>query len=221
MAARDVPPRVFGHPGPVGAVAFHPKDPNIILTGCDDRSARLWDVRGGGCLGKLGPHQGPVRCVAFRADGRSIVTGSEDRTARLWDAASGRSLGEPLMHQGAILAVAFSPDGATVLTTSRDRKARLWDVASRKMLGMPMVHQGPVRAGVFHPRGHLVLTAGEDMRARLWAVPTPATGPAERVVARIQALTGMGLDSFGVVQVLDGPTWRARQHRRSLLRPAR
>jgi WD40 repeat protein len=195
-------------------VAFHPKDPNVFLTGCKDHSARLWDVTRDKCLGKLGPHQGPVRCVAFSPDGRWIVTGSEDRTARLWDAATGRSLGEPLMHQGAVLAVAFSPDGKTVLTTSRDRKARLWDVASRKMLGTPLLHQGPVRAGAFHPDGRLVLTAGEDMTARLWAVPTVTTGSVELVAARLQVLTGMELDRFGVVQVLDGPTWRARRQSR-------
>jgi WD40 repeat protein len=107
--------------------------------------------------------------------------------------------------------VAFSPDGATVLTTSRDRKARLWDVASRSMLGMPMLHQGPVRAGAFHPGGHLVLTAGEDMAARLWEVPGATAGAVERVVARVQVLTGMELDRLGVVQVLDGPAWRARR----------
>jgi WD40 repeat protein len=199
------------HRGPVGAVAFYPKNPPIVLTGCHDRSARLWDVKAGRCLGKLGPHQGPVRCLAFSPDGCSIVTGSEDGTARLWKAATRQTIGEPLVHQGAVLAVAFSPDGATVLTTSRDRKARLWDVASRKMLGMPMLHQGPVRAGTFHPEGRLVLTACEDRKARLWAVHTATNDAAEQVVARIQVLTGMELDSLGVVQVLDALTWRNRR----------
>jgi WD40 repeat protein/serine/threonine protein kinase len=211
VASGKVLAPLLEHPCPVSAVAFHPKSANIVVTGCDDRSARLWDVARGVCLAKLGPHQGPVRCVAFSPDGRWIVTGSEDRTARLWDGATGQSVGEPLMHQGAVLAVAFSPDGQTVLTTSRDRKARLWDVGSRKMLGKAMLHQGPVRAGAFHPDGRLVLTAGEDMKARLWAVPTETTGAVERVVAGIQVLTGMELDSLGVVQVLDGATWRARR----------
>jgi WD40 repeat protein/tRNA A-37 threonylcarbamoyl transferase component Bud32 len=211
LGTRELLAPAFRHAGPVCAVAFHPKNSNVVLTGCDDRSARLWDVTEGKCLRKLGPHQGPVRCVAFSPDGRRIVTGSEDRTARFWDATTGEPLGEPLIHQGAVLAVAFSPDGATVLTTSRDRNARLWDVASRKMLGTPMVHQGPVRAGAFHPEGRLVLTAGEDMTARLWAAPAAMTGDVEQIVARIQVLTGMELDAFGVAQVLDGPAWLGRQ----------
>jgi WD40 repeat protein/serine/threonine protein kinase len=211
LGTRELLAPALRHPGAVGAVAFHPRNLNVVLTGCDDRSARLWDVTEGKCLWKLGPHQGPVRCVAFSPDGRRIVTGSEDRTARLWDAATGVPLGEPLVHQGAVLAVAFSPDGGTILTASRDRKARLWDVAGRKMLGTPMLHQGPVRAGAFHPEGHSVLTAGEDMTARLWAVPAAMDGDVEQIVTRLQVLTGMELDAFGVAQVLDGPAWLDRQ----------
>jgi WD40 repeat protein len=211
VATRSLLAPVLKHPGPVSAVAFDPKNFDLVLTGCEDRSARLWDVAEGRCLRKLGPHQGPVRYVAFSPDGRLIVTGSEDGTARFWDVATGQCLGEPLVHHGAVSAVAFSPDGQTVLTTSRDRQARLWDVASRKMLGMPMLHQGPVRAGAFHPGGHLVLTASEDMTARLWAVPTGTTERVERMITRIQVITGMELDGFGVVRVLDGPTWRKRR----------
>jgi WD40 repeat protein len=199
------------HPAPVNAVAFHPKDPHVVLTGCADGKARLWDATQGRCLRTFGPHLGAVRCVAFGPDGRSVVTGGEDRTARLWDTATGGPVGEPLTHQGAVQAVAFSPDGAMLLTAGRDRKARLWDVASRKSLGPPRLHQAPVRAGVFHPDGRSVLTASEDMTARLWPLPAATGGDAERVVARVQVLTGLELDGSGTVHVLDASSWRERR----------
>jgi WD40 repeat protein len=149
--------------------------------------------------------------VAFGPDARLVVTGSEDRTARLWDTATGEPVGEPMPHQGAVHAVTFSPDGATVLTAGRDRKARLWDVASRKLLWPPRLHQAPVRAAAFHPDGHRVLTASEDMTARLWPLPVATSDDHERVVARIQVLTGLELDALGLVHVLDGPSWRERR----------
>jgi hypothetical protein len=140
-----------------------------------------------------------------------VVTGSEDRTARLWDTVTGEPVGEPLAHQGAVQAVAFSPGGATVLTAGGDRKVRLWDVASRKMLGPPRLHQAPVRAAVFAPDSRRVLTTSEDMTARLWPLPAATADDAERVVARVQVLTGLELDGLGSVHVLDGPSWRERR----------
>jgi WD40 repeat protein/tRNA A-37 threonylcarbamoyl transferase component Bud32 len=71
------------HKGPVEAVAFQP-DGALLLTGSDDKTARLWDAA---TLAPIGPplkHEGPVRTVAFSLDGKMILTASLDKTVRLW-----------------------------------------------------------------------------------------------------------------------------------------
>ena len=80
-------------------MAFSP-DGKTVLTGSEDKTARLWDAATGQPLGPPLTHQGPVMAVAFSPDGKTVLTGSDDKTARLWDAATGQPLGPPLTHQG-------------------------------------------------------------------------------------------------------------------------
>ena len=61
-------------------------DGSRIVTGSDDRTARVWDANTGAELLQLKGHDGSVLGVAVTADGSRIVTGSSDTTARVWDA---------------------------------------------------------------------------------------------------------------------------------------
>src|SRR5262249_51331943 len=124
----------------------------------------------------------------------------------------GRPLGPPLAHQGAVWAVAFSPDGKSVLTGSDDRTARLWDAATGQPLGPPLAHQGPVRAVAFSPDGKSVLTGSWDKTARLWDV-SELSDNQERISTWVEVITGLGLDEFGSVNVLDNTTWRERREK--------
>src|SRR5262249_16828165 len=147
------------HPEEVAAAAFSP-DGRTIVTGCQDRLARLWDRGTGQLLAVLRGHREWIEGVAFSPDGRTVVTGSWDHTARLWGVAPRLPLdpvaapaGRPLWTQ-----VAFSPDRTTVLTAGGNL-ARLWDTATGRPIGAPLRHRWRVHALAFSPDGRRVATS--------------------------------------------------------------
>jgi tetratricopeptide (TPR) repeat protein len=69
----------------VHSVAFSP-DGAMILTGCRDNRARLWDADTGQQIGQTMDHSDNTGGVAFSPDGRFLLTKSWQLSARIWDA---------------------------------------------------------------------------------------------------------------------------------------
>jgi WD40 repeat protein/tetratricopeptide (TPR) repeat protein len=145
-----------------------------LLTGGEDRKARLWRVGSPRSRVIELEHQGPVKAVALSPDSSLALTGSLDGTARVWDTATGQRIGQPLIHSGEVLSVAFGLDGRTVATgCGRERgEARVWDVALGRPLGGPLTHARSILAVAVSPDGQRVATAGRDNVARLWDART-------------------------------------------------
>ena len=76
----------------VNCVAFKPDNPNIVVSGSDDKTIKTWDITSGSCLSTLEGHSAVVRSVCFSSDGKQLTSGSDDKTVRNWDLATRASL---------------------------------------------------------------------------------------------------------------------------------
>jgi eukaryotic-like serine/threonine-protein kinase len=206
------------HESPVRAVAFSP-DGKTVLTGSWDGTARLWDAAMGTKIGAPLRNGAPVLAVGFSVDGRQVLIGGEDRTARRWDIATGSPIGPPLRHDAAVLAVAFSPDGRLILTGGHDKTARLWDAATGKLLGPPVRHLSSVGFVAFLDGGRSIGTGSWDGFVRRSPVPIPMDGTADRITSWSRWRSGLELDGYGAVRVLDAVAWN--ESRRRLQEPDR
>ncbi|HLP89648.1 MAG TPA: hypothetical protein VK184_13785 [Nostocaceae cyanobacterium] len=153
-----------GHEGSVESVAFSP-DGQMIVTGIDDRTLRLWDLQGNPIASFFG-HENSVNSVGFSPDGQMIVSGSWDNTVRLWDL-QGNPIASFSGHELQIKSVAFSPDGQMIVTGSADSTVRLWDLQGNPIASFTG-HESGVNSVAFSPDGQMIVSGSDDNTVRLW-----------------------------------------------------
>ncbi|KAK3257531.1 hypothetical protein CYMTET_33382 [Cymbomonas tetramitiformis] len=209
LVAGDVNPLVLrnltseGHTKLVTSVAFSP-DSNILATGSDDYTAKLWNVSEGTMLHTLqggGGYDGAVWSVAFSPDGSILATGKDDFGVRLWRVSDGIMIKRwDYKHTNMVRSVAFSPDGTTLATGSDDSTAKLWRVSDGAVLMTMEGHTNAVLSVAFSPDGTTIATASMDGTAKLWMVCGSAIKCREEVVIRAAALRTITHDYYPVAQ---------------------
>ena len=149
-----------GHGGQINALAFSP-DGKHLLSGSDDKTAKLWDIATGREIRTFGGHESQVLAVAFSPDGKTIATGSWDHTLIVRDARTGQAL--HVLNEGSwVQALAFSPDGRLLATGTRGGRAIVWEVASGKALFRFTEHARNVTSVAFSPDGRVLASVSLD-----------------------------------------------------------
>ena len=156
-----------GHLWIISSVAISP-DGQRIVTGSNDKTAKVWETATGRELFTLKAHTNEVITATFSPDGQRIVTGSNDQTIKLWDATDGRELLTLKGHRHWVRSVAFSPDGQRIVTGSHDHTARVWEVASRREVLRLEGHSNWVVSVAFSPDGQRMVTGSWDNSGKVW-----------------------------------------------------
>lgn len=161
-----------GHRGPVVALARSP-DGRWALSGGDDCTARLWDLKTGKELLRLGPVNAECWAVAFTPDGRQAVSAAPGNTLALWDLDTGKEVRRFESARGQVRAVCCTPDGKRVLAGCYDRTLHAWDVETGKEVWSGR-HADNVMCVACSPDGWLAVTGSgqADRTVRIWDVAT-------------------------------------------------
>jgi WD40 repeat protein/predicted Ser/Thr protein kinase len=176
-----------GHRGNLWSFRFSP-DGKRLVSGGEDRAARVWDSATGALVATCRGHTGRVLHVAFSRDGRRLLTTSSDGV-RQWDVATRSEVEPPYdRHTGEVSAAVYSPDGQWIASTGSDRTVRIWEARGRQEVAVRHGHTGNVTGVAFAPDGRrLVSLSGEsildiagDNTVRVWEVDPHAMLPVLR-----------------------------------------
>ncbi|HQR06250.1 MAG TPA: WD40 repeat domain-containing serine/threonine-protein kinase [Gemmatales bacterium] len=116
--------RELTHDLAVSTSAFSPSDQRIV-TGSQDKTARVWDTKSGILLLPPLVHRKAVEHVSFSDDGNRIITTGESEPLRLWDSTTGQPLLPP-WPEPIPQAVAYSKDVEYVLGLSSNGQLIQW-----------------------------------------------------------------------------------------------
>ncbi|MBW4515807.1 MAG: hypothetical protein KME11_11330 [Timaviella obliquedivisa GSE-PSE-MK23-08B] len=184
---------MIGHEGRAWSVAFSPVG-QLMASGGDDQTIRLWNVNTGRCLKVLQERSGQVRRVLFSPQGNLLATNSNDNTVKLWDVTSlyPQPLGEKLSeqrssssvsrlrtlqgHHQRVYGIAFSPDGQQLITGSEDQTVRLWETSTGECLRVLSGHDRFVLTVAYltgkklgkESSQNLIASGSDDQTIRLW-----------------------------------------------------
>jgi WD40 repeat protein len=121
-----------GHEGSVyGLCSVEVGARQLLASGGDDKTVRIWDPQTGEQRAVLEGHKGPVRAVCpVQVDGRQLIaSASADKTVRIWDPRTGEQRTLLEGHQGSVRAVCpVQVDGRQLIASaSADKTVRIWD----------------------------------------------------------------------------------------------
>ncbi|MEH2163789.1 MAG: serine/threonine-protein kinase [Nostoc sp.] len=116
-----------GHAWAVLTVAFSPNG-QILATGSDDNTIKLWDVNTGQLICTLVGHSWSVVAVAFTADGETLLSASCDKTVKLWRVSTAEEIVTLSGHVDSVSAVAMSQVRQLIASGSRDKTIKLWQL---------------------------------------------------------------------------------------------
>ncbi|KAG0216951.1 hypothetical protein BGX31_000395 [Mortierella sp. GBA43] len=167
-----------GHERWISSILYSPVD-NRLVSGSDDSTVRLWDIKTGTCCHVMQGHEAAVNSVVYSPAGDQLATASDDMTVKLWDIESGKCHHTLRGHTNRVKRVLYSPKRNQIASGSQDSTVRLWDVETKECTHVLISNFGRTITIAYSPHGDQLASSGGDRAVLLW---NPITGECYRTI---------------------------------------
>jgi Prp8 binding protein len=99
----------------------------LILTGSDDGSSKIFDLRQRASLATFDCTYQVTAC-AFNDEALTVYTAGIDNDIKIWDVRQRKQIGKFIGHDDTITHLSLSPDGYYLLSNSMDMRIHCWDI---------------------------------------------------------------------------------------------
>ena len=164
---------IKGSAGAVTAMSVSP-DGRYLVSVSADLTPRIWDLKEGRQVLKLGKLGGIANVALFLPDSQSFLTADDSGTIELWSIPTEKKVRSFTGHAGPVTALSLSADGTTIASGGVDRSVRVWQAQDGKQIAMFRDLRAPIRSLSIGPTGQFLLGGGDDGVVRIWELRTGA-----------------------------------------------
>ncbi|KAG0344283.1 hypothetical protein BG004_004596 [Podila humilis] len=119
--------RFKGHTSFVNSCSPARRGPELLASGSDDGSVKIWDLRSKNAVESF-DSQYQITSVSFSQAGDLVFAGGIDNNIAAWDMRK-KSVSYSLAgHMDTVSGMSLSPDGNQLLSNGMDNTVRIWDV---------------------------------------------------------------------------------------------
>ncbi|TPX63713.1 hypothetical protein SpCBS45565_g06385 [Spizellomyces sp. 'palustris'] len=172
--------RLRGHTGFVNSCASTRRGTELVVSGSDDGTAKVWDPRQKHAV-KSFENKFAITATAFSQDAGLVFAGGIDNQIRAWDLRKDEVMYSLTGHFDSVTGLRISPDGDYLLSNAMDNTVRIWDVKpfaptgtrlQKIFEGAPHGFEKNLLRPCWSPDGDYIATGSGDRSVVVWDVAT-------------------------------------------------
>ena len=165
---------------PPSAVSFlaYNQPSNIVASGYNDGSVKIWDLSSGSVIIKFHGHRSRISILKFDTSGTRLVTGSNDGSIILWDLVGEEGLFKLTGHKNEITDLTFLSKGSRdidelddyIISVSKDGLIKLWELSTKQCIETHMAHSSECWSLGLNYNHTLAITSGNKNQVKIWDI---------------------------------------------------
>jgi len=171
-------PLLRGHTAPVTDVKFSPFRLNLLATGSEDSTVRLWEIPHGGIeegiseQQKFTAHSKKISMVTFHPTVAEIITSASfDNTINVWNICNGTSYAKQVTGD-TVTSLDWNHNGSLLGFTTKQKMVNVFDPRQNSITLQSIAHEsGKTQKMLFLDSNYLItcgFSKGNERQMKLW-----------------------------------------------------